>query len=1066
MSKRDGERQSFLAGFFEAERPAEEIRRTEGPRSFEPVPAPERVTADVPAPTRLLEPLWNSHEIQGDILAGFRKDHLELTCLRFDDAHRGRRWLAAVRPFISTTADVHAFNEQFSSARRSRGGDDPVGLKSVWTNVSFTYAGLTTLQPSLAASLQPFEAFRLGAASRSELLGDSGQSDPIRWLVGGSSGPDVHAILLVAADDVDDLERELNRLRTLMAEHAVTVVFAQRGNTLPGPSRGHEHFGFKDGVSQPGIQGMSKTSESGIRDQDPLHPGADMIAAGEFVLGREPEPGTQNSGIPDWMREGSFQVFRRLAQDVRSWWAQVARLEGLAASDGTGSLDFLAAKMVGRWRSGAPLARYPERDAGAARDTLRDNDFDYTDDPLGHKTPRFCHIRKMLPRDGRFHDRGRRLLRRGIPFGPPFDPATSVDRDRSERGLLFIAYVASIERQFEFLQRFWANTPTFPGIIDQAQPLDDGFDPIIGSSSVPCRLRRSAQPDAQLDLQRFVHTSGALYGFVPSLSTLIMLAGETSVSNHTQSDASAVAAGPRSGSTGDDARLYSQRLTRPRESAFELRRDLALENFNATAPQLAHPNNGDEELYPNKIASFTKGLRHTSNGEVDVRSYRTLTTALEDGRPSAFERIDVAGSLRLVNPQGGAILEIQGPDPRSFTMPLPPAFASREVAAEMTELYWMALLRDIPFRNYTREALAYQAAEDLARYGADAKVPKTNDGRVTPDLLFRGLSAGDRVGPYLSQFYYLPCFFGHNEIEQRVRSPIPGLDFLLSFDSGPNSWLDSQRGILPQREVPRESISRYLRNGRDMGEWVHMDVLFQAYFQALLVLFHIQAPLAAENPYKTSRTQVGFGSLGPPHISALVGEVAVRALRIVWYQKWFVHRRLRPEAFGARADRAAFHDASYPIHSELLRSLHSSARLGRHFAGHGLLPMAFPEGCPGHPAYGAGHATVAGACVTLLKAWFDGSFVLPEPVEPDDDGLSLLRYQGAPLTVRGELDKLASNVALGRNIAGVHWRSDATESLKLGEEIAIRLLRELRATFNEGMSGFSFTRFDGTSCTI
>jgi hypothetical protein len=131
-----------------------------------------------------------------------------------------------------------------------------------------------------------------------------------------------------------------------------------------------------------------------------------------------------------------------------------------------------------------------------------------------------------------------------------------------------------------------------------------------------------------------------------------------------------------------------------------------------------------------------------------------------------------------------------------------------------------------------------------------------------------------------------------------------------------------------------------------------------------------------------------------------------------------------------------------------------------------LLPMAFPEGSPAHPSYGAGHATVAGASVTLLKAWFDESYVIPNPVQPAPDGLSLEPYTGAPLTVGGELNKLASNVAIGRNIAGVHWRSDATESLKLGELIAINILKDQKSTYNEEFGGFTLTKFDGTTITV
>jgi hypothetical protein len=125
------------------------------------------------------------------------------------------------------------------------------------------------------------------------------------------------------------------------------------------------------------------------------------------------------------------------------------------------------------------------------------------------------------------------------------------------------------------------------------------------------------------------------------------------------------------------------------------------------------------------------------------------------------------------------------------------------------------------------------------------------------------------------------------------------------------------------------------------------------------------------------------------------------------------------------------------------------------------------EGSPTHPAYGAGHATVAGACVTILKAWFDESYVLPNPVQPDSTGQTLVPYTGAEnLTVGGELNKIASNVALGRNIAGVHWRSDATESLLLGEALAITVLRDQKAQYNEQFAGFTLTKFDGTTITV
>lgn len=255
---------------------------------------------------------------------------------------------------------------------------------------------------------------------------------------------------------------------------------------------------------------------------------------------------------------------------------------------------------------------------------------------------------------------------------------------------------------------------------------------------------------------------------------------------------------------------------------------------------------------------------------------------------------------------------------------------------------------------------------------------------------------------------------------------------------------------------------------------MHIDVLFQAYFHAFLVLAGAGAPFDDGNPYNGNPSQTGFGTFGGPHIATLLCEVSTRALKAVWFQKWFVHRRLRPEVQAARVHRTLFAGAGYPVHPEILNSFNDANRLkGFMPAGNALLPMAFPEGSPTHPAYGAGHATVAGACVTILKAWFNESVRLVDiglsPVQPADDGLSLVPYSGSDagdLTVGGELNKIASNVANGRNIAGVHWRSDANESLRLGEQLAIGILRDQRACYNEVFNGFSLTKFDGTTITV
>jgi hypothetical protein len=502
----------------------------------------------------------------------------------------------------------------------------------------------------------------------------------------------------------------------------------------------------------------------------------------------------------------------------------------------------------------------------------------------------------------------------------------------------------------------------------------------------------------------------------------------------------------------------------------KLRRDAAQAGLQATPVNMQHPTNNDEDIYPNKLGSYSKGLPHNADGTVSLSAYAALVQAVNSGRSGDFDAIPLGGNRRLTNPQCGLAFDMEGPDSHALLQPPAPAFASREQAAEISENYWMALLRDVPHTQYPVNPIANAAAADLTLYGDDFRGGKSG-GAVTPATLFRGLTPGDKAGPYLSQFFYQQCNFGANNLDQRIRTTAPGIDYMTDFDT----WLAVQRGFNQPAGV-HDPTPRYMRNGRDIGEWVHIDVLFQAYFHGFLILAGLGAPFDEGNPYNGNPSQDGFGTFGGPHIAALLCEVATRALKAVWFQKWFVHRRLRPEVQAERVDRTLFHGAGYPVHSEVLDSLSSAARLGGYMeAGNALLPMAFPEGSPTHPAYGAGHATVAGACVTILKAWFKESTKLVDlgpgaaPVQPSDDGLTLVPYTGADagdLTVGGELNKLASNVALGRNTAGVHWRSDATESMKLGEQLAIGILREGRACYNEPFAGFTLTKFDGTTITV
>jgi hypothetical protein len=300
-------------------------------------------------------------------------------------------------------------------------------------------------------------------------------------------------------------------------------------------------------------------------------------------------------------------------------------------------------------------------------------------------------------------------------------------------------------------------------------------------------------------------------------------------------------------------------------------------------------------------------------------------------------------------------------------------------------------------------------------------------------------------------------------ISQRQQTVVSGIDYMTNFAN----WLRIQNGHQSQLLDQFDSTRRYIRNMRDMGQYVHVDALYEAYLNACLILLGMGAPVDEGNPYKRSLTQIGFATFGGPHILSLVTEVATRALKAVWYQKWFVHRRLRPEAYGGLVHLyLTGQKPEYPIHPDIRSSQAVQVAYARY--GTYLLPMAFPEGCPTHPAYGAGHATVGGACVTILKAWFDENYVIPDPVVPDNGGTGLVPYTGPDagmLTVGGELNKVAANIAIGRNMAGVHWRSDYVESLRLGEQVAIAILVEQSTLYNEENS-FTLTTFDGDTIII
>jgi hypothetical protein len=501
------------------------------------------------------------------------------------------------------------------------------------------------------------------------------------------------------------------------------------------------------------------------------------------------------------------------------------------------------------------------------------------------------------------------------------------------------------------------------------------------------------------------------------------------------------------------------------ERAFELRVSSA--KAMKTSPAAAAVDNGDEARYPSRLANFTKGLPHDAAGNVDLKVYAAYTEALRSGRPENLDALPLQGGFRLVNPHASWAYGMEGAESVQIAVDPPPTFSSAEVAAEACELYWLALTRDVTFADYGTDALTQKAAAELSKLSG-WRGPR-DAGGVTPGILFRGETPGDRIGPYVSQFLWQEVPYGAIRLVQQVRTATPGLDYLVTRED----WLAAQNG----RPTPMRHASayRYIRSARDLAAYVHLDFTYQAFLTACLILFGFEgttdaqkvykgAPFDAGNPYRGSKVQTGFVTFGVAQALDLVARVAAHALRACWYYKWLVHRRLRPEEYGGRIDDHRSTRVVHPLHADILNSAALDEVRARH--GSFLLPQSYPEGSPLHPAYPAGHAAIAGACTTALKAFFDESFPIDDPVVATPDGLHLVPYQGRDLTVGGELDKLASNVAMGRNAAGIHWRSDAAAGLRLGEAVTLSVLAELKACVNENFGGFTLTKFDGTRVTV
>ena len=479
------------------------------------------------------EPVLALDDIQGNSVVGFRKGNQSFAFLRVDAgdgaADRARSWLRGLGPQLSDARQVLEHNRTFRAARQGEavaaatlGAAAPV----VWVNVALAAACLVRF----GLDVREFDddGFRVGLAKRSPLLNDpadpASSGHPGQWQVGGSNPCD--AVVIAASDERDACLARLDALVTEATGSGWVLVHRIDGADLPGDLKGHEHFGFRDGISMPVVRGRASDAAddfvaprgAGTAAPGFARAGQQLLWPGQVLLGqprqdpRDPGATIQPTGPagPAWSTNGSYLVIRKLTQDVEGFWRFVRRH---APKVDTDPVRF-ASMLVGRWPSGAPLSLSPHADdPGLATDGDRVNDFAFGDDGSGVRCPLAAHVRKVNPRDITTEQGGandtftRQFLRRGIPFTEP-----------DGRGLLFAAYMSSIVEQFEFVQRTWTNS-------DELPEHGSGHDLIIGQRQEgDARARRITLTDASgkavtvRTLQDFVTPVGGEYFLAPPIS--------------------------------------------------------------------------------------------------------------------------------------------------------------------------------------------------------------------------------------------------------------------------------------------------------------------------------------------------------------------------------------------------------------------------------------------------------------------------------------------------------------------------------------------------------------------
>jgi hypothetical protein len=543
-----------------------------------------------------------------------------------------------------------------------------------------------------------------------------------------------------------------------------------------------------------------------------------------------------------------------------------------------------------------------------------------------------------------------------------------------------------------------------------------------------------------------------------------------------------------------------------------------LAELNDKSPYCKPHKNHDECKYKkyHYNGSFHKSLTHDSTtGHLSTsQDFKDLVHYITENKQKKLKNIPLAPSstIKLVDPLASLSSVLIGKDQCGFKLSPSSRLNSIASSAEMVELYSKALCRDVEFIDYSTNSTISNAVSYMTTSNVLSNLPDyTPVGTINSSTIFRGKFIGDQVGPYISQLLYLNVPFGAMTNSQIYRVPVDvstALTTSYTVEWGRNNTevialQNGQLSSMPAGPTFGQQVDRYIHTGRALAEAVHNDTVYGFYQNATLILQNLGI---APNPdFPTYTNQSPFlTNGGSASVLCALAEASDLALKHSWYWKWQVYRKLRPEVYGLWVDNIKNNrvpnSQNYDIDNTLLNNSvltdinTYNAQWGSTFSSY-TLPLTYKEGSPSHPSYPSEHATIAGVCSTILKIYFDcehawnslsglnpsslNSRIVPAPITTSyivaaTGGTGLQDYTGsdsASMTIYGEINKLCSNIAFGRDWAGVHYRSDSVQGMLLGEEIAISYMEDILSTWvhnnSDGSSpSIKFRKFDGIIHTL